>query len=102
MDLLGGIAAKYQSLAIQLGIPLDRVKALEVQVIDVKRCLERMLDAWKSKNRPLSEVIGALRKQSISRNVLATDLEKKYKKMGLCKFMGVSCLSIRTKVAFPP
>ena len=85
---LNGIAAKYQAFAIQLGIPLDTVKSLEDRVTNVQRYLQNMLDFWLKQDKPLSELVDAVRKQPIHNVVLANELEEKYKRLGLCKLWG--------------
>lgn len=50
--------------------------------------LEDMLHLWQEQRRPLPELVDAVRKKPIQNVVLASKLEKKYKEMGLCKFMG--------------
>ena len=82
---LDGIAAKYQSFAIQLGVPHDTVKKLEDRVTRVQKYLEDMLAFWLKQKKPLSELVDAVRKPPIHNVVLANELEEKYKKLGLCK-----------------
>ena len=85
IEPLDKIAAKYQSFAIQLEVPHDTVEKLEHRVRRVQQYLEDMLNFWLQQNKPLSELVEAVRKPPIHNVVLANKLEEKYKELGLCK-----------------
>ena len=54
----------------------------------MQKYLENMLDFWLKQDKPLSELVDAVRKPPIHNVVLANELEEKYKRLGLCKLWG--------------
>lgn len=99
IELLDGIAAKYQHFAIQLGVPHETVMTLVPRGRSVQECLNNMLALWLKQNKPLSELIDAVRKRPIQNVVLADKLEEKYKRLGLCKLWGFQ-IQVKRVVAY--
>ena len=90
---LDSIAADYNTFGIQLNIPYETVRGLEQRVTNVQQYLQDMLHLWLNQNKPLSDLVDAVRRPPIQYEVLAKKLEEKY---NLGKFMRV--LNAMTKM----
>ena len=85
---LNDTAADYHTLGVMLGVSVNKIKAIEKRVVDVKIYLSQMLEKWRSKseeNPQLTDIIKAIRCPTIGNMRLARELEKKWREQGFCK-----------------
>ena len=82
---LSGIASRYSLLGLQLGISDGKIKEIESQVVDVREYLRKMLVEWNMEERPLTDILEAIRSPSIGNMRFAKDLETKWIQDGFCE-----------------
>jgi hypothetical protein len=79
---LSDIAARYPTLGLQLGISDGKIKEIESRVVDVQEYLRKMLIEWNKEERPLTDILEAIRSPSIGNMRFAKELEEKWIKDG--------------------
>ena len=89
---LSDIAARYSMLGLQLGISDGKIKEIESRVVDVQEYLRKMLVEWNKEERPLTDILEAIRSPSIGNMRFAKELEEKWIKDGLCESCTLSFL----------
>ena len=79
---LSGIARKYHSLGILLGIHVAKLREIEALSPDSRIFLANILNEWRKERRPLTDIIMAVRSSPINNQELASELEQKWSKEG--------------------
>ena len=82
---LSDIASQYSMLGLQLGISDGKIRQIESRVVDVKEYLRKMLVEWNKDEKPLTDILEAIRSPSIRNMRFAKDLEEKWIKDGFCE-----------------
>ena len=79
---LSGIAYKYSTLGIHLGIGPSEIRRIEVLSAGPRITLAKMLIEWRKEGRPLTDVIMAIRNPVLNNPMLAHELEQRWRKEG--------------------
>ena len=83
------IAADYQALGIQLGIPYDTIKEIQLKLCDSRMCYRDMLAEWYGytvDGNRAALLLEAIRSRAIDNRRLANDLEINWRAANYCEF----------------
>ena len=97
---LSDIAHRYTTLGLQLDIGNGTIKKIEKRVVDVRVCLETMLNEWNVNEIPYRDILVAIKSPTIRNMRLAKELEKKWMEEGKCESLFI--VAIIWQHVFPP